>query len=40
VGWSIQTPRPEHPARATADEQAAFKKSRSCRVSGWSVWAG
>jgi transposase len=27
VGWSIQTPRPEHPARATADEQAAFKKS-------------
>jgi transposase len=27
VGWSIQTPRPEHLARATADEQAAFKKS-------------
>ena len=27
VGWSIQTPRPEHPARVTADEQAAFKKS-------------
>jgi transposase len=27
INWSIQAPRPEHPARATADEQAAFKKS-------------
>jgi transposase len=27
VGWSIQTPRPEHPARAKAEEQEAFKKS-------------
>jgi transposase len=27
VGWSVQVPRPEHPARATAEEQEAFKKS-------------
>src|SRR3954453_6600474 len=27
VGWSVQAPRPEHPARATAEEQEAFKKS-------------
>jgi transposase len=27
VGWSVQVPRPEHPARATADEREAFKKS-------------
>ena len=27
VGWSIQVPRPEHPERATAEEQEAFKKS-------------
>jgi len=27
IDWSIQTPRPEHPARATVDEQEAFKKS-------------
>src|SRR3954447_19691200 len=28
VGWSVQVPRPEHPARATAEEQEAFKKRR------------
>jgi transposase len=27
VGWSVQVPRPEHPARATAEEQEAVKKS-------------
>ena len=27
VGWSVQAPRPEHPARATAEEREAFKKS-------------
>jgi transposase len=27
VGWSVQVPRPEHPERATAEEQEAFKKS-------------
>ena len=27
IGWSIQMPRPEHPARATPDAQEAFKKS-------------
>jgi transposase len=27
VGWSVRVPRPEHPARATAEEQEAFKKS-------------
>ena len=26
VGWSVQVPRPEHPARATAEEREAFKK--------------
>src|SRR6185369_8421930 len=28
VGWSVQVPRPEHPARATAEEQEALKKAR------------
>ena len=27
IGWSIQMPRPEHPDRATPEEQEAFKKS-------------
>jgi transposase len=27
IGWSIQMPRPEHPGRATPEEQEAFKKS-------------
>ena len=27
VGWSVQVPRPEHPARATAEEREAFEKS-------------
>lgn len=27
IGWSVQVPRPEHPERATAEEQEAFKKS-------------
>ncbi len=27
IDWSIQTPRPEHPARASVEEQEAFKKS-------------
>jgi transposase len=26
LGWSVQVPRPEHPARATAEEREAFKK--------------
>src|SRR3954453_20790697 len=37
VGWSVQAPRPEHPARATAEEQEAFKKG-SIRVGCWD-WA-
>src|SRR5690349_22091620 len=27
VGWPVQVPRPEHPARATAEEREAFEKS-------------
>ena len=27
IGWTIQTPRPRHPAAATPEEQEAFKKS-------------
>jgi transposase len=27
VGWSVQVPRPEHPARATAEEREAFEES-------------
>jgi transposase len=27
IGWTIQTPRPRHPASATPEEQEAFKKS-------------
>ena len=34
VGWSVQAPRPEHPARATAEEREAFKKG-SFRAGCW-----
>ena len=34
IGWSVQAPRPEHPARATAEEREAFKKG-SFRVGCW-----
>src|SRR3954453_7369833 len=27
VGWSVQVPRPEHPARATPEEREALRKS-------------
>jgi transposase len=27
IGWSVQKPRPRHPAAATPEERAAFKKS-------------
>ena len=27
IGWSVQKPRPRHPASATPEEQEAFKKS-------------
>jgi len=29
IGWSVQKPRPRHPASATPEEQEAFKKSWS-----------
>jgi transposase len=29
IGWSVQKPRPRHPAAATPEERAAFKKSWS-----------
>jgi transposase len=29
VGWSVQVPRPRHPAAATPEERDAFKKSSS-----------
>jgi hypothetical protein len=34
IGWTIQTPRPRHPASATPEEQEAFKKARSGRRRG------
>ena len=34
VGWSIQTPRPRNPRAATADEAAAYKKTRRDRGRG------
>ena len=34
VGWSVQAPRPEHPARATAEEQEAFKKTKPAKLAG------
>jgi len=37
LGWSIQLPRPRHPAAATPAEQAAFKKTSMPR-SGRSLW--
>ena len=27
IGWTVQKPRPRHPASATPEEQEAFKKS-------------
>src|SRR5215211_7842396 len=29
IGWSVQKPRPRHPAPATPEDRAAFKKSSS-----------
>jgi hypothetical protein len=29
IGWSVQKPRPRHPASATPEEREAFKKSWS-----------
>jgi transposase len=29
IGWSVQKPRPRHPASATPEERAAFKKGSS-----------
>src|SRR4051794_33461254 len=29
IGWSVQKPRPRHPASATPEEREAFKKSSS-----------
>jgi transposase len=29
IGWSVQKPRPRHPASATPEERAGFKKSSS-----------
>ena len=29
IGWSVQKPRPRHPAAATPEEREAFKKSSS-----------
>src|SRR5947209_13186395 len=34
VGWSVQAPRPEHPARATPEEREAFKKTRTAKLAG------
>jgi transposase len=31
IGWSIQSPRPKNPSSATAEEEAAFKKSSPTR---------
>ena len=32
IGWSVQKPRPRHPASATPEERAAFKKAGAgCR---------
>ncbi len=33
IGWTLQRPRPRHAKAATAEEQAAFKKSSSKRSS-------
>jgi transposase len=35
IGWSIQAPRPRHPRAATAEEQAAFKKSWARSAPRW-----
>src|SRR5215207_1709836 len=34
IGWTIQTPRPRHPASATPEEQEAFKKTRMAKLTG------
>lgn len=33
IGWSLQRPRPRHPASATAEEREAFKKSSKTLLS-------
>jgi len=34
IGWSVQKPRPRHPASATPEEREAFKKTRLLSASG------
>src|SRR3954471_20720184 len=34
IGWSVQKPRPRHPASATPEEREAFKKTRSAKLTG------
>src|SRR4051794_5914697 len=34
IDWSVQKPRPRHPAAATPEEREAFKKTRSAKLTG------
>src|SRR4051794_37311755 len=34
INWSVQKPRPRHPASATPEEREAFKKSRLAKLAG------
>src|SRR3954447_26964584 len=34
IGWSVQKPRPRHPASATPEEREVFKKTRSAKLTG------
>jgi hypothetical protein len=31
IGWSVQKPRPRHPASATPEEREAFKKTTAAK---------
>jgi hypothetical protein len=34
ISWSVQKPRPRHPAAATPEEREAFKKTRLAKLAG------
>src|SRR5689334_1169033 len=39
IGWSVQKPRPRHPAAATPEEREAFKKTTAAKLAVWQTGA-
>ena len=39
IGWSVQKPRPRHPAAATPEQREAFKKTTAAKLAVWQTGA-